>query len=76
MILLDIDLKSIVTFIGFFAISILVIWLSLRLYKEKYTWKRSISFALFLFFYYLFLAVVWLGVFKDVMMRKEAKWKK
>ncbi len=76
MIWLDLDLKSLVTFLGFFIITLIVLWLSLRLYREKYRTKITFSFILYIFFYYIFLAIVWIGVFKDVLLRKETGWKK
>jgi len=80
---LDIDLKSVVTFIGFFAISIFILWMSFKMYNYGKNGKDSssnpfnnpISFLLYLFFYYLFLAVVWLMVFRDIMLKKGTEWK-
>jgi hypothetical protein len=76
MIWLDIDAKSIITFGGFFILSILIIWLSLRIYRERYEFKNSWSFIGYLFFYYLFLAIVWMGVFKDLIIGKHFKWRR
>jgi len=75
---LDIDLRSTVTLLGFFIISLFVVWMSLRLYKNKnkFSFKRSTSFFLYLFFYYLFLAIVWLGVYKDLLLRRDTGWKR
>jgi cellulose synthase/poly-beta-1,6-N-acetylglucosamine synthase-like glycosyltransferase len=73
---LDIDVKSIVTFGVFLCLSILIVWLAFRIYKEKFYAKRSVSLVMYLFFYYLFLAVVWIGVFKDYVLRRETRWKK
>jgi poly-beta-1,6-N-acetyl-D-glucosamine synthase len=72
---LDLDLKSMVTFAGFFAISLLIIWLSFKLYKEKIPLRYPFSFIAYLFFYYLFLAVVWIVVLKDVVLNKGTEWK-
>jgi cellulose synthase/poly-beta-1,6-N-acetylglucosamine synthase-like glycosyltransferase len=73
---LDLDAKSIVTFGGFFIITLIVIWLSLRIYKEKYDFKNSWSFFFYIMFYYLFLSIVWMGVFRDLIIGKHAKWRK
>jgi cellulose synthase/poly-beta-1,6-N-acetylglucosamine synthase-like glycosyltransferase len=75
MIWLDLDARAIVTFLGFFLISMLVLWLSLRLYREKISLRHMSSFFIYLFFYYLFLAIVWLGVLKDLILHRDRKWK-
>ncbi|PIN81053.1 hypothetical protein COV13_02575 [Candidatus Woesearchaeota archaeon CG10_big_fil_rev_8_21_14_0_10_32_9] len=74
--LYDVDLRTTATFVIFLALSILVIWLSLKVYRERFLIKRIISFVLYFFLYYLFLGIVWLGVFKDVMLGRGSDWKK
>jgi cellulose synthase/poly-beta-1,6-N-acetylglucosamine synthase-like glycosyltransferase len=73
---LDIDMRAAVTVFSFILITLFVVWLSLRLYKDKYLFKKTFSFLLYLFFYYILLAVVWLGVFKDMIFRRGTSWKK
>jgi cellulose synthase/poly-beta-1,6-N-acetylglucosamine synthase-like glycosyltransferase len=80
---LDIDIKSVVTFIGFFVISIFILWMSFKMYyvggREKDSasspFSNPFSFLAYLFFYYLFLAVVWLMVFRDIILKKGTEWK-
>jgi len=74
--LYDLDVRTTATFIIFLALSVFVIWLSLRVYKERFMIKRTISFALYFFLYYLFLGIVWIGVFKDVILGRGSDWKK
>jgi cellulose synthase/poly-beta-1,6-N-acetylglucosamine synthase-like glycosyltransferase len=76
MILLDINLRSTVFLIGFFILTLFVMWLSLRLYKNKGSFKRITSFMMYLFFYYLLIAIVWANVYKDVLIGKRTAWKK
>jgi len=73
---LDLDLRTIVMSFGFLAISLLVMKLSLKLSGEKYSARHSLSFLAYTMFYYLFLAIVWLGVFKDIITGRETKWNK
>ncbi|MDP2750424.1 MAG: glycosyltransferase family 2 protein [Nanoarchaeota archaeon] len=73
---LDLDLRIFATVMGFFILSMIIIWLSFKTYKERYTLKKTIPFIAYLFFYYIFLAIVWLGVFKDMMLGKGTRWKK
>lgn len=73
---LDLDLRTAVMSFGFLAISLLVMKLSLKLSEEKYSIRHSLSFLAYIMFYYLFLAVVWIGVFKDIISGKETKWNK
>lgn len=73
---LDVDVRAFVTFLVFFFLTLLVIWLSMNLYKEKYPVKKSFSFILYLLYYYVFLAVVWLGVLREYVLGKENKWRK
>jgi cellulose synthase/poly-beta-1,6-N-acetylglucosamine synthase-like glycosyltransferase len=72
---LDIDARVLVTFFVFLVLTLFVVWLSLKLYKEKYPVKRSISFLLYTAYYFMFLAVVWLGVYKNCLLGKKSKWK-
>jgi len=74
--LYDMDLRTTATFVIFLALSIFVIWLSLKVYRERFMIKRTISFVLYFFLYYLFLGVVWLGVFKDILLGRGSDWKK
>ncbi len=76
MIWLDADLKSIVTVLGFVILGLAVTLMSLRFYRERKSVKRAFPFVVYFFFYYLFLAVVWLGVFKDVLLRRGTRWDK
>lgn len=73
---LDLDAKALVTFGGFFLISIFVIWMSLRMHEEKYSLGSSLAFVMYIFLYYIFLAFVWLNVFKDVLLKKERAWRR
>jgi hypothetical protein len=73
---LDIDMRAVVTVFSFILITLFVVWLSLRLYKDKYLFKKTFSFLLYLFFYYILLAIVWLGVFKDMIFRRGTTWTK
>jgi biofilm PGA synthesis N-glycosyltransferase PgaC len=75
-ILLDINLRSIAFILGFFILTLFVMWMSLRLYKNKGSLKRIPSFIMYLFFYYLLIAIVWVSVYKDVLLRKKSSWKK
>jgi len=73
---LDIDLRSLITFMIVFGLTLMIMWLSFRLYKQKYGLKTTLPFIFYLFFYYLFLAVVWLGVFKDYIIGTKVGWRK
>lgn len=73
---LDLDLRTTVMSFGFLALSLVVMKLSLKLSEEKYSIRHSLSFLAYIMFYYLFLAIVWLGVFKDIIAGKETKWNK
>lgn len=75
-ILLDINLRSIFFVMGFFILTLAVMWMSLRLYKNKGTLRRIPSFMMYLFFYYLLIAIVWLAVYKDILLRRKSSWKK
>lgn len=75
-VLYDIDLRTTATFVIFLALSIAVIWLSMKVYQERYRIKNTLSFILYFFLYYLFLGIVWLGVFKDVILGKTNDWRK
>ena len=76
LILLDINLRSTVFLIGFFILTIFVMRMSLRLYKNKGSLKRITSFMMYLFFYYLLIAIVWVVVYKDILLRRKSSWKK
>jgi cellulose synthase/poly-beta-1,6-N-acetylglucosamine synthase-like glycosyltransferase len=73
---LDLDVRSIVTAMVFLFISIGVIGLSLRLYKEKFQLSRSLYFVIYIFIYYLFIAMVWIGVFFNFIANRGTEWKK
>ena len=73
---LDLDLRTTVMSLGFLTITILVMKFSLKLSEEKYYVRQSLSLLTYLMFYYLFLAVVWVGVFKDIITGRETKWNK
>ncbi|GIU68872.1 MAG: glucosaminyltransferase [Candidatus Woesearchaeota archaeon] len=73
---LDIDVRSVVTFLVFLVLTLIVIRFSMQIYREKYPFKRSFSFILYLMYYYIFLAIVWLGVFKEYLLGRDNKWKK
>jgi apolipoprotein N-acyltransferase len=75
-ILLDINLRSIFFVLGFFILTLFVMWMSLRLYKNKGTLRRIPSFMMYLFFYYLLIAIVWVMVYKDVLLRRKSSWNK
>lgn len=75
-ILLDINLRSLAFIVGFFILTLFVMWMSLRLYKNKGSLKRIASFIMYLFFYYLLIAIVWVIVYKDVLLRRKSTWKK
>ncbi len=75
-VLYDLDLRTITAFAIFLLLSGIVIWLSLRLYDERYNIKRTASFGLYFFLYYLFLGIVWIGVFKDIVLGRGSDWKK
>jgi cellulose synthase/poly-beta-1,6-N-acetylglucosamine synthase-like glycosyltransferase len=75
-ILLDINLRSAVFMLGFFILTIFVMWLSLHLYKNKGSLKRMTSFMMYLFFYYLLIAIVWVKVYIDVMLHRKSVWHK
>jgi len=76
----NLELKSIVMFGFFFLITLYVVYKSLNLNKIKMNLKKLndtfVSFVVFAFFYYLFLSVVWLSVFKDFFLKKDVIWKK
>jgi len=76
MIWLDIDLRALITFVIVFSLTLMIVWMSFRLYKQKYGLKTTLPFIFYLFFYYLFLAVVWLGVFKDYIIGTKVGWRK
>jgi peptidoglycan-N-acetylglucosamine deacetylase len=76
MIWLDVDLRALMTFVIVFGITLMIVWLSFKLYKQKYGLKTTLPFIFYLFFYYLFLAVVWLGVFKDYIIGTKVGWRK
>ena len=73
---LDIDIRAIVTAGVFIFISLAVIGLSLRLYKEKFHLSRSLYFVMYIFAYYLFIAAVWIGVFFNFIANRGTEWKK
>ncbi|MEM4638062.1 MAG: glycosyltransferase family 2 protein [Candidatus Woesearchaeota archaeon] len=75
-ILLDIDIRALITFFVFFIITFFVILKSLKLQRNKYSFKKSGQFLLYLFYYYIFLAIVWLSVFGKQLMGKKNKWSK
>jgi hypothetical protein len=62
--------------LGFFILTIFVMWLSLHLYKNKGSLKRMTSFMMYLFFYYLLIAIVWVKVYIDVMLHRKSVWHK
>jgi cellulose synthase/poly-beta-1,6-N-acetylglucosamine synthase-like glycosyltransferase len=73
---LDINMRSLAFMLGFFILSLFVMWLSLKLYKNKHPLKKITSFIMYLFFYYLLIAIVWAGVYKDVLLHKKTSWKR
>ena len=73
---LDLDLRAIITVLGFLTLGLVIIWMSFRFYNIKYSSKNAVPFVFYFFFYYLFLAVVWAGVFKDVILRRGTRWDK
>jgi len=75
-ILLDINLRSTAFILGFFILTLFVMWMSLRLYKNKGSLRIIPSFMMYLFFYYLLIAIVWVFVYKDVLLRRKSNWKK
>ncbi|MGV8171282.1 MAG: glycosyltransferase [Candidatus Woesearchaeota archaeon] len=72
---LDVNARIFMTFIIFFILTLCVVWLSLRLYKEKYPFKKSISFFLYISYFFIFLAVVWVGVYINYLLGRKSKWK-
>jgi cellulose synthase/poly-beta-1,6-N-acetylglucosamine synthase-like glycosyltransferase len=72
---LDVDARVFVTFLTFFLLSLFVILLALRLHHEKYRLKSSFSFLLFIMYYFIFLAVVWVGVYINCILGRKSKWK-
>jgi len=76
----NLELRSIIMFGFFFAITLFIVYKSLSLNKIKLNFEKfkstAVSFLLFAFFYYMFLSTVWVVVFKDFFLRKEVVWKK
>ena len=62
--------------LGFFILTLFVMWLSLRLYKNKGSLRRMTSFMMYLLFYYLLIAIVWARVYVDVLLRRGTVWKR
>ena len=76
----NLELRSIIMFGFFFAITLFIVYKSLNLNKIKMNLSKikntAVSFLLFVFFYYVFLSTVWLMVFKDFFLGKEVVWEK
>jgi len=73
---LDIDMRTTITVLGFFLLSLFVLSLSLRLYKNKLVFKKSAALITYIFLYYLLLAVIWVGVYMSLLFSKGTSWKR
>ncbi|MDI3474018.1 MAG: poly-beta,6-N-acetyl-D-glucosamine synthase [Candidatus Woesearchaeota archaeon] len=71
---LNLSLKNIVMMIIFFSVSVFILYKGIKLFNEKVDngWP---ALFLFLFMYYFFIAWVWILVFKDMIFKKEVRWK-
>ncbi len=76
----NLELRSIIMFGFFFAITLFIVYKSLSLNKINFNFEKfkgtAVSFLLFTFFYYVFLSTVWMVVFKDFFLGKDVVWKK
>jgi hypothetical protein len=71
---LNLNLKSIVMIGVFFSVSIFILYKGLKLFNEKIQ-KSKPALVTYVFLYYFFLAGVWLLVFKDLILKRDVKWK-
>ena len=72
---LDVNARVFTTFFIFLMLTLVVVWLSLKLYREKYPVRQSLFFFIYIAYYFMFLAVVWLGVYTNCLLGRKSKWK-
>jgi len=71
---LDIDFYKVIMMLSAIVISITVMILAHRKASEKFGSEGFFSMVIMTFLYFLLLGVFWIGVFKDILVRKLQKW--
>ncbi len=72
--LLDFNYYKVVIFITVLTISLMVFIVSHKYCREKIVKHGILTLFTFMFFYYLLLGIIWLGIFKDLLLRRRVKW--
>ncbi len=72
--ILDISYMDLISFICMMSFSLIILYYSFRACQERVTRHGVVPIVGFFFFYYLVLAVVWIGVAYDLARQKELEW--
>jgi len=72
--LIDLNYYKLSIMVFFVILSLFVVYIAHRFTKENILKYGVKSILFFLFFYYLTLAAVWIGLFADMLLRREHKW--
>ncbi|PIO03934.1 hypothetical protein COT48_02975 [Candidatus Woesearchaeota archaeon CG08_land_8_20_14_0_20_47_9] len=72
--LLDLDYYHVFIMICVLTVSVIVVWLTHRNTGEQISRGSMFSLLFFMFFYYILLGAVWLGVTIDLVARHEVRW--
>lgn len=72
--LIDVDVYKAFILVFFLSLSIGVVTLSHRKMQEKFGRYGKLSALFFLFMYFFVVASVWIGLFKDLALRRDHKW--
>ncbi|MDK2850070.1 MAG: poly-beta,6-N-acetyl-D-glucosamine synthase [Candidatus Woesearchaeota archaeon] len=74
---LNLDLTSIAMMSVFLLIMVFLIYKGVKLFNRRFSLEKSyfIPLVIYILTYFYFLAFVWLIVFKDLIFKKEIKWK-
>ncbi|RLE38277.1 hypothetical protein DRJ17_04395 [Candidatus Woesearchaeota archaeon] len=73
--LLDFDYYKLVIVFVMLVIAAIVIISSHKFAKENIRKQGTLSLAVFILFYYILLGFIWLGITKELLLRKDMQWK-
>src|SRR3989338_2046230 len=72
--LLDFDYYKIIIFVSVLTISLADFIASHKYCREKLAKHGIIPLFVFMFFYYLLLGIIWLGIVKDLLFKRKTEW--